>query len=205
MYGISYTLKFMSKLRKTNPIDYTVMALEGLWWVESGEFSFDKKDNWCWTLMMMQPKHITAKMYQAALQQLKEKKDPPALARLRFESFQEGLCVQIMHVGPYSEEPQVARTDASLCRRERLCLSRQAPRNLYGRSAPRQAGQAQDDLEASGGKSQSKQQIGAGGQEQNIFIHAVAQHSVQPGKEPPSQERNERERPGTRKYHAQHG
>ena len=106
LYGISYTLKFMSKLRKTNPIDYTVMALEGLWWVGSGEFSFDKKDNWCWTLMMMQPKHITAKMYQAALQQLKEKKDPPALARLRFESFQEGLCVQIMHIGPYSEEPR---------------------------------------------------------------------------------------------------
>jgi hypothetical protein len=55
---------------------------------------------------MMQPKHITAKMVQAALQQLKEKKDSPALARLRLESFQEGLCVQIMHVGPYSEEPR---------------------------------------------------------------------------------------------------
>ena len=106
MYGMSYTLKFMSKLRKTNPIDYTVMALEGLWWVGSGEFSFDKKDNWCWTLLMMQPKHITVKMYQEALQKLKEKKDSPALARLRFESFQEGLCVQIMHIGPYSEEPQ---------------------------------------------------------------------------------------------------
>jgi hypothetical protein len=106
LYGMSYTLKFMSKLRKANPIDYTVMALEGLWWVGSGEFSFDKKDNWCWTLMMMQPKHITAKMVQAALQQLKEKRDPPALGRLRFESFQEGLCVQIMHIGPYSEEPR---------------------------------------------------------------------------------------------------
>jgi hypothetical protein len=106
MYGISYTLKFMSKLRKTHPVDYTVMAMEGLWWIESGEFSFDKKDNWCWTLMMLQPKHITAKMVQAALQQLKEKKDSPALAKLRFESFQEGRCVQIMHVGPYSEEPK---------------------------------------------------------------------------------------------------
>jgi len=33
LYGISYTLKFMSKLRKVDPIDYPVMALEGLWWV----------------------------------------------------------------------------------------------------------------------------------------------------------------------------
>jgi hypothetical protein len=45
-------------------------------------------------------------MYQEALVKLKEKKDNPALTQLRFESFQEGLCVQIMHIGPYSEEPR---------------------------------------------------------------------------------------------------
>jgi len=106
LYGAAYTLKFMSKLRKRNPIDYTVMAVEGLWWVDSGEFDLRKKDNWKWTLMVMQPKHITDKMFQAALRQLKEKRDSPALARLRFESFREGLCMQIMHIGPYSEEPQ---------------------------------------------------------------------------------------------------
>ncbi len=38
LYGVSYTLKFMSKLRERNPIDYTVMALEGLWWTDTGEF-----------------------------------------------------------------------------------------------------------------------------------------------------------------------
>jgi hypothetical protein len=106
LYGISYTLKFMSKLRKVDPIDYTVMALEGLWWVEGGKFDFNKKDNWRWTVMMMQPDHITPEMYQEALQQLKKKKDTPAITKLRFESFQEGLSIQIMHVGPYAEEPQ---------------------------------------------------------------------------------------------------
>ncbi len=45
LYGISYTLKFTSKLRKDNPIDYPVMALEGLWWVKSGEFSFERKED----------------------------------------------------------------------------------------------------------------------------------------------------------------
>ena len=106
VYGVAYTLKFMSKLRQRNPIDYPVMALEGLWWAESGEFNFAQRKNWRWTLMIMQPRHITAKMYQAALEQLKAKKDNPALARLRWESFREGLCIQIMHVGPYSEEPR---------------------------------------------------------------------------------------------------
>jgi hypothetical protein len=105
LYGASYTLKFLSKLRKRNPIDYTVMALEGLWWTDSGEFDFTKKERWKYTAMMMQPEHITMTMFQEALEQLAKKRPNPALAGLRFERFREGLCVQIMHVGPYAEEP----------------------------------------------------------------------------------------------------
>src|ERR1044071_10316613 len=59
LYGISYTLKFMLKKRKTNAIDYPVMALEGLWWVEHGVFDITVKDNWFYTLMIMQPNVIT--------------------------------------------------------------------------------------------------------------------------------------------------
>ena len=55
LYGISYTLKFMLKKRKTNAIDYPVIALEGLWWVEDGIFDISIKDNWFYTLMIMQP------------------------------------------------------------------------------------------------------------------------------------------------------
>ncbi len=105
LYGMSFTLKFASKLREKNPIDYAVMPLEGLWWAKSGAFDFDKKDNWQWTLMILQPKHITKSMYNEALRTLKDKKDNPALSIVRFESFREGKCVQTLHVGPYSEEP----------------------------------------------------------------------------------------------------
>jgi hypothetical protein len=106
LYGVSFTLKFMSKLRKKNPIDYPVMALEGLWWTDSGEFDFEKKEPWKWTIMIMQPKHITQNMFQQALQQVRKKRDNPALSRIRLESFHEGLSMQTMHVGPYSEEPR---------------------------------------------------------------------------------------------------
>jgi hypothetical protein len=106
LYGISYTLKFTSKLRKKKPIDYTVMALEGLWWVDSGEFDFNKKDQWRWTIMIMQPEHITETMYQEALKQIRKKKPNPALDRLRLERFREGLSMQTMHIGPYAEEPR---------------------------------------------------------------------------------------------------
>ncbi len=105
LYGISYTLKFASKMRKDNPIDYPVMALEGLWWTESGEFDITKPEGWLWTLMIMQPDHITPEMFQEARQRLKEKRNSPALDKLRLERFHEGLCMQTMHIGPYAEEP----------------------------------------------------------------------------------------------------
>lgn len=106
LYGISYGLKFKSKLREVDPIDYTVMALEGLWRVGSGQFEFGKQEDWFFTSMMMQPDHITEEMFLEALEELKQKKPNPALEKLRFERFEEGLSVQIMHRGPYSEEPR---------------------------------------------------------------------------------------------------
>lgn len=111
LYGISFTLKFMSKLHKTDPIDYRVMALEGLWWTDSAEIDFEDKDNWKWTLMMLQPDHITIEMFQEAVASLRMKRgDNPILSKMLFELFQEGLCMQIMHVGPYDLEPMtVAR------------------------------------------------------------------------------------------------
>ena len=113
LYGISYTLKFASKRRAENPIDYTVMALEGLWWVEKGAFDITNPANWCWTAMIMQPEHITDGMFQEALAELHRKKPSPALDKLRLETFHEGPSIQIMHIGPYAEEPAtIARMDA---------------------------------------------------------------------------------------------
>jgi hypothetical protein len=106
LYGIAYTLKFASKLDKKNPIDYPVMALEGLWWIEDGTFDIAKPGNWHWTVMIMQPDHITEAMFESALHKVVEKKgDSPSLAKVRLGTFEEGLCVQTMHIGPYATEP----------------------------------------------------------------------------------------------------
>jgi hypothetical protein len=106
LYGAAYTLKFAAKLRKENPVEYPVMALEGLWWVEDGIFDIRKPDNWKYTVMIMQPDLVTPEMFAEALGQLRKKKgDQPVFARLRLETFREGLCVQTMHIGPYSDEP----------------------------------------------------------------------------------------------------
>lgn len=109
LYAMSYTLKFLSKQKED--IDYVVMALEGLWWTDDmADFSEDDKSAWSWTSMIMQPSHLAADHVEAAVEQVRSKKNPPALDKVRFEPFREGLSVQIMHIGPYAEEaPTIAR------------------------------------------------------------------------------------------------
>ena len=106
MYGVAYTLKFMSKLRAVDPIDFKVMAVEGLWTTESGEiFEFDWREPSLFTLLMMQPDHITADMFEQAVAETRAKRPGDALDRLRLERWCEGPSVQIMHIGPYADEP----------------------------------------------------------------------------------------------------
>src|SRR5574339_1272851 len=71
LYSISYTLKFMLKKRKTNAVDYPVMALEGLWWVENGVFDITVKDNWFYTLMILQPDVVTQDAFKEGLAELR--------------------------------------------------------------------------------------------------------------------------------------
>ena len=107
LYAAAYTLKFSFKLRKENPLDYPVMALEGLWWVEDGTFDLQKPGNWKYTVMIMQPDQVTPEHFSDALAQMRQKKgDQPAFARLSLERFREGLSVQAMHIGPYASEPE---------------------------------------------------------------------------------------------------
>jgi hypothetical protein len=106
LYAISYTLKFMLKKRTTDPIDYPVMALEGLWWVEDGMFDITVKDNWFYTLMILQPEVITPEIFEEGREQVRRKRgESRFLSNLRLGMFEEGLCVQTMHIGLYATEP----------------------------------------------------------------------------------------------------
>lgn len=110
LYALAYTLKFKVKKSKGG-VDYTVMPLEGLWWVEDmAQFDINQKNNWQWTMMVLQPKYVTAKLFEEAKREVSEKKQLPALSRVRFEPYAEGWAAQILHIGPYSAEgPTVAR------------------------------------------------------------------------------------------------
>jgi hypothetical protein len=137
MYGFAYTLKFMSKMRAENPVDYGVMALEGLWTTPTGGEDYRDTTDWQWTLLIMQPAHVDRSMFEEARVQLRRKREKEvaraakaargsesgasavaatepvsdsaaALAwieRVSLDDLREGLCVQIMHIGPYADEP----------------------------------------------------------------------------------------------------
>ena len=105
LYSVSYTLKFMIK-KGEMAIDYKVMPLEGLWWTEDmSQFTMDDKGAWKWTAMIMQPDLVTAEMVEGAKDRAQKKKGLAAISLIRFEALHEGRAAQIMHVGPYAEEP----------------------------------------------------------------------------------------------------
>jgi hypothetical protein len=92
-------------------IDYTVMPLEGLWWADDmSSFLTADKSTWKWTMLMMQPDFITPALVAEAIQAVKRKSDPPLLETVRLETLSEGLCAQVMHIGPFSAEgPTIER------------------------------------------------------------------------------------------------
>jgi hypothetical protein len=112
LFSVSYAIKFM--IKKGTGVDYGVMPLEGLWWVDDmTKFSTERRDEWKWTSMMMQPKYVTANHVNVAIENIRKKKNLPALSKLRFESFDEGAAAQILHIGPYSDEgPDIAKIHA---------------------------------------------------------------------------------------------
>lgn len=112
LYSLSYTLKF--DLKKQGREDYGVMPLEGLWWCEDMAcFNQQDKSNWLWTLLMVQPLPISAEQFADLAAQTLKKKAIAAIEQVRMESWEEGLCAQVMHLGPYAEEaPTIARMHA---------------------------------------------------------------------------------------------
>ena len=110
LFGLSYSIK-MSKKSGQAPIgyfEYVVPPLEGLWWGEAGYFdgtNIMDKDKFIWTSMIRQPEFVTPNVFETAKQALNKKKPGLDLSLARLASFTEGLCAQVMHVGPYNDEP----------------------------------------------------------------------------------------------------
>jgi len=106
LYAVAYKMKFI--IKKTLEKDYTVPPLEGLWWAEDmATFRTREKSQWDWTMMIMTPEWISVDIFNEAVKLVRKAKDPASLDLVRLERYQEGLSVQIMHIGSYDDEGPV--------------------------------------------------------------------------------------------------
>ena len=111
LYGLSYAIK-MSKMSGRAPkeyFEYVVPPLEGLWGVRGEGFdgiNLTDKSLFKWTSMIRQPEFVTEEVFADAKQELSKKKPHLDLSLSRLTGFAEGLCCQIMHLGPYDNEPE---------------------------------------------------------------------------------------------------
>lgn len=106
LYGLSYTIKMNKNIRNEieNYFDYVVPPLEGLWWLKDDDMDFSKKHKYIWTSMIRQPEFVTQEIFDFACEELKKKKPNVDISKARLEIFNEGLCVQCMHIGPFDQE-----------------------------------------------------------------------------------------------------
>lgn len=106
LYSVSYAVKFASKHAGR---DYVVGPLEGLWTADDPDaFTRGEKDSWKWTLMIPQPGWIGAAEVQDGIAKAAVK-NVPGLDLLRLETLDEGLSVQIVHIGSYDDEAPTLR------------------------------------------------------------------------------------------------
>lgn len=104
LFAVSYAIKFMVK-KSEAAIDYGVLPLEGLWWADDmSKFSSADKSSWKWTMMIAQPDFVSPETIENAIADVKKKKNPAAISKIRLESLSEGTCAQILHIGPFDEE-----------------------------------------------------------------------------------------------------
>jgi hypothetical protein len=104
LYSLAYTLKFT--LKKERGLDFRVLPLSARFHAEDPRvFLEGRKQEWQWTLMTALPSAVTAADLKAALAAAQTRKNPsPALPLVRREALREGLCAQVLHVGPYAAE-----------------------------------------------------------------------------------------------------
>ena len=101
LYSTAYTTKFRSKA--AGRVDFVVPPLEALWWADDeSAFEENRRDEWQWTLMLIQPDQVSEEDSADALEVLDKKGKITAAHRsMRTEQLEEGRVVQCLYVGPY--------------------------------------------------------------------------------------------------------
>lgn len=117
LYAIAYTLKMSYKTdyKIEGFFEYVVPPLEGFWWQDNMQgINYENKDTFNWISVIRLPDFVTEKDFEWAVETAVKKKKLDC-GKAEFLTVEEGLCVQMMHIGPFDNEPEsVAIMDAFL-------------------------------------------------------------------------------------------
>ena len=137
LYSLSYAIKM--NLKKGPPpegyMDYTVYPLEGVWDIhEEAQKTFDgqlNKDDLVFTLMIRQPEFVDRAYVEKMRELTKTKKPHRLLDEVKFEKMTDGLCVQMMHLGSFDDEPASFKEMEAFAAQENLIRESKIHREIY--------------------------------------------------------------------------
>jgi hypothetical protein len=108
LYSFSYALKMSYKTDKIpmGYYEYVVFPLEGVWDLIDKSISSNNKENYKYTLMIRQPDFLTDELFETFKNEIEAKKNNFMIKKLHLLDIDEGECIQMMHLGPYSTEKE---------------------------------------------------------------------------------------------------
>lgn len=135
LYSIAYAIKMMPRnnVEISGYFEYVVYPLEGLWDLKEearNKESFDKSEL-VYTIMIRQPEFVTEDVFEEAINIVKKKKPHKLLDEVEFTNIEDGLCVQMMHIGSFDEEENTFKVMREYCEENNLILRSKIHREIY--------------------------------------------------------------------------
>lgn len=140
LYSLAYAVRMMPKngFEPQGYFEYTVYPLEGIWDLSEEEKKQDpmrsgtiNKDELCYKIMIRQPEFVTREVVEKAFEIVRKKKPSPLLDEVSFETMEDGMSVQMMHLGSYDEEPVSFQKMRSFMEEQGLEFRNKAHREIY--------------------------------------------------------------------------
>jgi len=135
LYSIAYAIKMMPKkgITPQGYFDYTVYPLEGIWGLDEEGMKKDilDKNNLVYNIMIRQPDFVNKQVFDLAVDLTKKKKFNKYLDEIEFDYIDEGMCVQMMHIGSFDEEYKTFEIMKEFCIDNKLSIKDKSHREIY--------------------------------------------------------------------------
>lgn len=134
LYSVAYAIRFAAKkgIHFTGAFDFKVYPLEGYWTLQE-EYQTESltKEHFAYTIMIKQPSFVTEAVFEEALVMAKDKLPEDLLPQLQLKTLTEGLVAQILHKGPFDNEPATFEKLEQFLRKSGYQRTEKAHKEIY--------------------------------------------------------------------------